>query len=597
MRQFYTPPMSNPKFDNSLSIKESYKPRQSGLETLGEHIKEEKGEKDEVETSDASVSLTQEEIDESLASIGELPIELSRLIDSFIADLKQPKYVSPLTIIQLASLFQGFYIKFDKSSFQYLTNDGTVQTSNGSFFSARENLSTGLSGIFARSRSSSTVSAKSLTRGPRRSSSLFSMESNSNGNVTQLLSPEEIKRHLKLNEINDLKIEKLMKLCEDNIFKKLLEVGISVSSQVKSTSSTSINTISSVRSHDKVHSNEEIFNVSGLFRNTPEYGDYDKLLAEKLRCLSKLSLDGKINLDEFLGIPSKVDLTNESKNEEIHKCLTNFTYFSISPWEKVQILMKIHDTMTYSKEMSNDEFLSMLIYYIIKFRPRKLFLNAEYTKLFRYKKKLVQKELYTLTNLEAALMFIEGLTLVDFSDELQKELTEHERKTLECKVSDIITLPPRNGKTINNPAMLDISSASVRQHLGQNSNLTDSNSNRSNSNDGFRNTFDSSLRNIIGKIRSYTPPTVSNLKPMPLPRSSSQLSMEYDRASPIRSINSGNNTSTNENQECNTGSLTSYPSSNEVIQDSWKKFKNHKFEDLKIQDLKEVFEIYQKLVE
>lgn len=630
IRQFHTPPVTNPKFDNSLSIRESYKPRQSALETLGERPFQEEGEQDEnndsedskdiVEKNETTGNLTNEEIEESVNSITNLPPDLSRIIDSFISDLKQPKYLRPLTIIQLSYLFQGFYTKFDKLCFQYLSNNGLnnnnppILTSSTSFFAARESLSTGLSGIFARSRSSSTASGTSATRGPRRSSSLFSLESNSNGNLTQMLSPEEIKKHLKQNELNNLKIEKYMILCESYIFNKLLEVGISATSPRKkiipSQSSSSIETTTSLQSsstdinspekshedllrhHRENNPNQETFNVSSLFRNTPEFCKFDKLLSDKLRCLSKLSLDGKINLDEFLGIPESIDLNDETRNKELHNSLTKFTYFSISPYDKAQILLNFHDSMTYSKEMSNDEFLSMLIYYIIKFRPKKLFLNAEFIKLFRYKKKLIQKELYALTNLEAALLFIEGLTLTDFSIELQDELSSQDRKILESKVSDIITLPNVNSKNNNPPTAIIDSPTNANRSIN-----TEGTSSRTNSNEGFRNTFDGSLRNIIGKIRLYTPPSVNNLKPLPLPRSSSQLSMDYDGGSPLRSLASPSRGSSGEEDETHLGTLTPSRSTNSTIPDSWKVYKDSKFDDLSIAQLKEIFEIYQKMIE
>lgn len=640
MRQFYTPPVSNPKFDSSMAIKESYRPRGgSGLETLGEEhagaVQEETGQasKHSRTTSASSASslsdgesaqLGPEEIEALGSAVTELPPELQRLIDVFIADLKQPKYVRPLTIQQLSYLFQGFYTKFDKASFQYLSNGaatGTGPAPAPSYFNARETLSTGLSGIFARSRSSSTASntASTLTRGPRRSSSLFSMESSSNstGNLTQMLSPEEIKAHIRQNEVNNVKIERYMILCEARIFNKLLEVGISAApasplkqgdvhspqkqgdSPPHPSSSSSVDTLSpdtAEKSQSLGHSHPEVFNVASLFRNTPEFGNYDRLLTEKLRCLSKLSLDGKINLDEFLGIPCPEAIASDRAAEDIHRALNKFTHYSVSPYDKVQILLHIHELMTYTKEMSNDEFLSLLIYYIIKFRPRKLFLNAEFVKLFRYKKKLVQKELYALTNMEAALMFIEGLTLSDFSHELLDELSGHDRKVLDTKVSSVITLPSAtsNGSHGKGAFPQAIHDSPSRPPHG-----VDGTNTRSNSNDGFRNTFDGSLRNIIGKIRLYTPPTVNNLKPLPLPRSTSQLSMDYDGGSPIRQLASPTTTSSNEDDDTRMAGpvLTPSRSSNSSIPESWKKFKDTKFDELKVEELREMFELYQKLIE
>ena len=259
--------------------------------------------------------------------------------------------------------------------------------------------------------------------------------------------------------------------------------------------------------------------------------------------------------------------------------------------------------------MSNDEFLSLLIYYIVKFRPKRLFLNAEFVKLFRYKKKLVQKELYALTNMEAALMFIEGLTLSDFSDELRDELSAHDRKVLDTKVSSVVTLPSTSASW-NSKASLPPATATHDSPTHANNNNRpphapmagpDGTNTRSNSNEGFRNTFDGSLRNIIGKIRLYTPPTVNNLKPLPLPRSTSQLSMDYDGGSPIRQLASPTTTSSNDDDDDVTRMagpvLTPSRSSNSSIPGSWKKFKDAKFEELKIEELREMFDLYQKLIE
>lgn len=652
MRQFHTPPVNNPKFDSGIALKESYRPRGlSGLETLGEergsavvsHAKHARTESAASAASAASTSsatstsshnsdsaststaqLSPEEIEQCRQGITDLPTDLQRLIDVFIADLKQPKYVRPLTITQLSHLFQGFYTRFDKACFHYVSNGALSPAqqqqqplpvpASASYFSARESLSTGLSGIFARSRSSSTVSVNNNatnTNGPRasrRSSSLFSMESASNsaGNLTQMLSPEEIKLHIRNNELNNVRIERYMVLCEERIFNKLLEVGISVSSPQKQPPLTPSS--SSLDTHAK---HPDVFNVASLFRNTPEFGNYDRLLSEKLRCLSKLSLDGKINLDEFLGVPA-AGLSADgaaSSADDIHRALNNFTHYSVSPHDKVQILLQIHDLMTYSKEMSNDEFLSLLIYYIVKFRPKRLFLNAEFVKLFRYKKKLVQKELYALTNMEAALMFIEGLTLSDFSDELRDELSAHDRKVLDTKVSSVVTLPSTS-TSWNSKASLPPATATHDSPTHANNNNRpphapmagpDGTNTRSNSNEGFRNTFDGSLRNIIGKIRLYTPPTVNNLKPLPLPRSTSQLSMDYDGGSPIRQLASPTTTSSNDDDDDVTRMagpvLTPSRSSNSSIPGSWKKFKDAKFDELKIEELREMFDLYQKLIE
>ena len=176
MRQFYTPPITNPKFDSSISIRESY-----GADQSSNHVPGDKATYEEATISgsiDIKGTLTKEEIDEALESVEELPPELIHLIDLFIVDLKEPKYSKPLSIIQLASLFQGFYAKFDKASLDYLSNSGPYCASNNSiasFINARDNTSAGLSGIFARSRSGSTTSGATIGEqvNPRHSSALI----------------------------------------------------------------------------------------------------------------------------------------------------------------------------------------------------------------------------------------------------------------------------------------------------------------------------------------------------------------------------------------------------------------------------------------
>ncbi|EJS41365.1 muk1p [Saccharomyces arboricola H-6] len=621
-RQLFTPPITNPRFDPNQSIRESYKNSTSSMQfqqILHEDSNDnEKNSCDGDENSTTSESLdnnkspilTKQEIDEALNGISYLPPELSRLIDIFIDDLRQPKYVRPLSVLQLSSLFQSFYIKFDKASFQHVSsvnNVGNYNTNGGpsSFLAAKETLSSGLSGIFGRSRSSSGTS---IMR-PRRSSSLFSNESMSNSNnATQMLSPEEIKKQLMINELNNMKIEKYMEFCERDVFKKILIVGTSVSSPNKT---------KAFKPHQL-----QTFKVGNLFRNSAEFTEYNKLLNEKISCLSKLSTMNKIDLIKFLSLNNGID--PEPKFEEVKDILYEFTYHSISPCEKIKALLKLHEIMTYSQEMSNDDYLSLLIYYIITIVPRDIFLNAEFIRLFRYKKKLVETESFALTNLEAALVFVEGLTKDDFSNELKDKLTENEGKVLESSISSKVSLPSKAGMTnkINsngNSTMGDIMTPSI-----QRPDVT-----RSNSYDGFKTVFDSSLKNIIGKIRSYTPPHpntvgITNLhnnnnnsnnsnnsnNNLNIPRSSSQLSIELINRDTLemsrdgsRSMSSSSRSSAsleNANREF-TGDLTVTASANGVgkreIQKSWKKYKGYKFDDLTICELRDLFEIYQKIMQ
>lgn len=526
MKTLHTPPITNTKFDMTQSIRESYRAQTSvgeDLQDTGNHI------------SESNVELTKEEIAQEVGSIEDLPPELSKLIDVFINDLKQPKYVRPLNILQLSSLFQGFYIKFDRASFNYLVN--APNGNQPAFLSARESLSSGLSGIFGRSRSSSGSSVKR----DRRSSSLLSTDSNT---VTPMLSPEEINRQLKMNELNNLKVDRYMELCERDVFQRISRVGTSVPSPSRDERNRRTNC-------------RGTFKVSNLFRNSPEYGEYDKMLLEKLNLISTMSNDGRIDLVKFLGLNEDAD-TNQF--DVIQEILSDLASHSVSPGEKADLLLKVHQSMTHSHEMSNDEFLSLIIYYTVKVCPRNIFLNTEFIRLFRYKKKLVQKELFALTNLEAALVFVEGLTVNDFPPDLQGKLSANELKLLESPISSKISLPDQSKQT----------------HNGNNNNIGNGlpeihHPEVNRSYESLRSTFDTSLRNIFGKIRSYTPP--ATLQPIPLPRSSSQFSLDNERKACSNVQNSNN---------------ASY---------SVKKFKDREFDDLKISELKEIFEIYQKMVD
>lgn len=536
-RMLFTPPINNTKFDINQSIRESY---QSNVGSLLEDLPDSGS-----TASGSNVELTREEIEQEIGSIHELPLELSKQIDAFIYDLKQPKYMKPLTINQLASLFQSFYSKFDKASFNFLMlGNSNVNGNQTTYLSARDHLSSGLSGIFARSRSSSGSSIKRN----RRSSSLFSSDSNT---VTPMLSPEEISKQLRLNELTNLKIERYMEFCETEVFNRLLAVGTSVPPPTR-------------EERSKGPNQRNGFKITDLFKNSPEYGEYDKLLYEKIKTLSRLSSQGKIDLSKFLGIPETVKIESL---DEIEAVLQDFINHTVSPTEKVALLLKIHEYMMYSHEMSNDEFLSLLIYYVIKVCPQKIFLNTEFIRLFRYKKKLIQKELYALTNLEAALVFLEGLTMNDFSSELQDQLSLHEQTLLASSISNKINLP--NGTVTDN---------STSQPEAPHPEVI-----RSNSYDGIKNVFDSSLKNIFDKIRSYTPPA-----PQQISRSTSQLFSDGDKK-PSTKTHTGATGSTITSGCTNTVSET-------VVPDSWKVYQPKKFDDLTISELREIFEIYQKLI-
>lgn len=504
---FHTPPINNPKYDSSQSIKESY---HIHLESTSPDLSN--------SSSNGSASLTKEEIAQEIGGINTLPAELSKLIDIFIDDLKQPKYLKPLNVLQLSGLFQAFYSKFDKASFQYLMRANDAGST--SFMSARESLSSGISGIFNRSRSGSD------TR--KRSSSLFSTDSSSG--LQPLLTPEEINRHIRTTELNNLKVEKYMELCEHDVFRRILEVGTSVPG-----------------CNSKVDEKpQRTLKVSNLFRNSPEFIEFDKRLGEKLETLNRITSSGKLGLIEFLSI-THADFDTDKLSEHLERLV----YESIAPHEKLENVLKMHDDMIMSlNHLSNDDFLSTLIYLVIKKPVKSIFLNLQFIRLFRYSKKLVEKELYALTNLDAALTFVENLTLNDFPAGFGSDLSTEEQKELAIAISSKIALPD---------IQVGCETPSQR-HPG----LPRSNSYKEF--EGLRTALDSSLRNIIGKIRSYTPPA-----PQPT-------------------------TTTNSSQQA---SMVDGESNKKIVSipQSVRELRNRDFEDLKVNELKQIFETYQKLLD
>lgn len=603
MTPFYTPPINTSRFNTNQALKESYNNGEPSRSTTpSSNTTSEKSRiidaSNDVMEKEQKI-LSQEETENILNSIHELPEDLMRLIDLFITDLKQPKYVKPLSITQLASLFQAFYIKFDKACYQYLTK--ITSNHSNSFFSAREALSTGLSGIFSRSRSGSATNTVIKGRN-RRSSSLLSSDSIST--AVPLLSPEEIDQQLRKNAEDNVKIEKYLQLCEKAIFKRLLEVGTSVASPLKINAT--LWDSNDYSSTDKLVNRKENFNIMTLFKNTPKYIEFDECLRGKINCLNTLSLDDSIDLGKFLGVSDSVDIKNEDLHNKIDASLNKMIFQSISPCEKIAKVLEVHDIMTAGKAVSNDDFLSVLIYHIIKLNPKNVFLNEEFIKLFRYKKKLVENEMFALTNLDAALMFIEGLTLNDFPKELQVQLKDEERLLFEGKISDNVKLSPTESKNTVEHTESKLDDASDMSRAASSS-IDDSKTStnntrvaRSNSHEGIRSVLDGSLKNIIFKMKSYTPTyqdaTVEpqpqpQPQPLPLSKNNSELFIDFDKHAMASTVKLNPVTSINE------ASLSSFPASNSSIPEEWCKYKNTPFEDMKVSELREMYDLYQKLIE
>lgn len=455
---FHTPPIHNRSYDPRQSILESYRSNSNSSDP-GSSTALKSLPTSETIGGTPDLSLLPVQANDDLSPSDSFPEELLKLIDVFIDDLKQPKYSRPLNILQLSHVFQQFYLHFDRSSYQYYSvkHNGT---SINMICQAHENRNSGLSSIFNRSRSSS------LRGGTNRSRT----RTNSQHTYQQLFTPEEVEANAKQEEIRDRQVEKVMLLCENEVFKKILQVGTSVPSDTK---------------HLKCDC--DTWRLTNLFRNSPEFVDFDKLLEKKLLTVKDLDGSGLIDLRKFLSIKS----ISETDLNKLQDRLDGMIYNRIAPCDKVLALEELHEELAKLEHKNADEILPQLIYLFIN-RPRKeLFLNLQFIKLFRYHRCLKEKELYVTTNMEAAISFIDSLNsddLLPFSIGVEK--------------SDLPKLV-----TISSQVTLTTDCDSQIQ----------SEFKRSNSFSDLRSVstvIDSGLKSLIGRIKSYTPPPQ---QPSPIP--------------------------------------------------------------------------------
>ncbi|AET37419.1 guanine nucleotide exchange factor MUK1 Ecym_1169 [Eremothecium cymbalariae DBVPG len=509
------------------------------------------------QSSGVSGNSNKEELERELSQISSLPNELTKLVDIFISDLKQPKYLKPLSIFLLSGLFQQFYNKFDAACSQYVNrqssngvlNASTSALDNLGFGTARETLSTGLSGILNRSRSGSGPYHK------KRSSSLFGTDSQNNSQ--SVLNPEEIQRHLRIQETNTLKIDRYLDICERDIFQKILEVGTSV----PGSSQTSVQNRKA--------------QVLDLFRNSPEFMEYDTILTLKIQHLKELAESGKLDLPEFLGMSRNLDIDSQSLGEHLKTLVED----RMSPVEKMAQLLQIHEKMTRLKDASsNDDYLSLLLYDIILNPVKMLYLNIQFIKLFRFNKKLVANEQYALTNMTAAMYFLENLTINDLPDTVKK----HASPDFIFVLSERIKLPDIDSE--DKPELPRTNS--YKFMMGS--------------------TLDNSLRNIFGKIKSYTPPTPNHTVALNSGSHNQQYpehtASQLSNQSQIQQIQNHrpqtqlHNDVPSRNNSQSSLKVEEIVKSRIIIPESWKRFKGREFKDLKVSELRMVFDTYQKLL-
>lgn len=165
-----------------------------------------------------------------------------------------------------------------------------------------------------------------------------------------------------------------------------------------------------------------------LFTKNEENLKINKFINTKISIIKKIKNLNFANLLEIHDVDLHLPLL-----KQISKDFDNFQAFK-TPLQKVSNLMNIHTHLNrFLKEHLNsningDYILPLLIYLILANDSRPIhdyYLNFTYIKNFRSHESLIGNSLYCLTNFEAALTFIQTLSLAKYS-EFEPPLTKEE---------------------------------------------------------------------------------------------------------------------------------------------------------------------------
>ncbi|KAG8529992.1 uncharacterized protein KY384_005474 [Bacidia gigantensis] len=289
-----------------------------------------------------------------------LPIELMSLIDRFIESLIAKVYNTPPTADRLSSIFQDFYIKASGNVTTHISALSTQQSRNAS-------------------PSASISSKSSHTRPPPRSSSRDTLNSVPD---QQMLTPQEISDRRKARRLLDRKQTALEEAVERHVC-------------------------------------ERVYNRIWRHRST-----LDEVRDEKLRSkTAALALVG-INLQD-LGVDMALDNNSSIQDAKVDDWIASARDSllrmndSKCPLGKLQQLTGAHKyivnllTRLHNSSSSADEILPTLIYTLITTPPEgiNVISNLNFIQRFRASSKVDGEAAYCLTNLEAAITFLETVDL------------------------------------------------------------------------------------------------------------------------------------------------------------------------------------------
>ncbi|GAW11068.1 hypothetical protein ANO14919_004070 [Xylariales sp. No.14919] len=318
------------------------------------------------------------EVPRASVDIGIIPIELVSMTDNFIDSLSAKVHPSPPNIDNLARMFQDFYHTAAQHVQTHISSLATRQTREHSLGSA----------------SSSRASAASLLR-----AKAASIGTRDKGKTAQTQESEQ--QMLTAEEFADRKrarkaLEQKKILLEEAVERRLCE-GI----------------------YDRIYRH----------RTTQDEAQDDKLRS-KTAALAVVGI-GPADLGVDLGeSPEEGPEALVKKNDEIGEYLEQARKDLILmnhkryPLGKLNCLKAAHksivDTLSYFHPSSSaDEIMPMLIYTLITMPPENLNVisDSNFIQRFRWEEKLEGEAAYCLTNLEAAITFLQTVDLASLRAE------------------------------------------------------------------------------------------------------------------------------------------------------------------------------------
>lgn len=303
------------------------------------------------------------------ADFADLPVELVSLCDTFIDSLSAKVHPTPPTVDRLSSLFQDFYVLAS----QHINTHISILSSR----QHRQNSSSSVSSASSRSK---TRAASNSLAGRDRHRSI----PDEHASEHQLLTPEELTERKKARKL----LEKKRTALEEAVERRVCE---------------------------------KIYPRIFQHRSTSDEAA-DSKLQSKTAALSVVGI-GLKDLGVDLGFPAEPEKAAEKEGEvrerlegareEIRAMNDEHT-----PLEKLTRLKKAHkcivDTLAeFHPSSSADEILPLLIFTLITSPPEgtSVISNLYFIQRFRSESKIDGEAAYCLTNLEAAITFLETVDL------------------------------------------------------------------------------------------------------------------------------------------------------------------------------------------